>query len=591
MRAEPTRINWLIVLGFWAVISIMYVARTLTTGDAAPLISDTDDAMRLALVQDFLGGQGWFDHTQYRLNVPFGAEIHWSRFVDLPLAGVQLLLTPILGANAVLGAAIIWPLLLLLALLALSAKISVYFTGRDGLLPGLALPVLSAVVLVEFAPGRVDHHNIQIILCPLIAYATVRSWQVPRYAILAGLAAATSLAIGLETLPLIVPAILAYGLGFVLRSETAGQMRGFGVSFGLGTLAHLMLALPPERWLVPACDAISMTFAVAAIGVGAGFVALTLVPKSTMMVRLLTSVLIGGGLVAALVFAFPACLSGPYAGMDPWLAENWLSRIIEAKPVWTSFAGLPAYTIGIILPPLAAVIVLAVILTRSEGVRRAEWATLGVFLIVGLIVTLLQIRGARLLAPLIVPVAAWLIVVARQKYLDRRNWQDALALVGSWLIFAGLAVALVAGWLLPRGGDEVDLTAEAGGNRYQCLMSSAFTDLAALPPERIMAPVDLGAHILLFTDHAVVGAPYHRNQHGVLDTFHFFNQPIDQAREILEERGITLIVTCPWLNEMQGFQDTSDDSLVRRLARDDLPDWLEDVSLPDGVLNVFAVVD
>ena len=86
-------------------------------------------------------------------------------------------------------------------------------------------------------------------------------------------------------------------------------------------------------------------------------------------------------------------------------------------------------------------------------------------------------------------------------------------------------------------------------------MPAAFADLAALPPERIMTPIDLGSHMLAFTHHAVVAAPYHRNQEAVLDAFHFFNEPIDEAREILEARGIGLVVICPAMKEIRGLVD------------------------------------
>ena len=45
---------------------------------------DPDDIMRLLEVRDWVGGQSWFDVTQYRLNPPAGAPMHWSRLVDVP---------------------------------------------------------------------------------------------------------------------------------------------------------------------------------------------------------------------------------------------------------------------------------------------------------------------------------------------------------------------------------------------------------------------------------------------------------------------------------------------------------------------------
>ncbi len=76
---------WLLVLLGWVAVSIFFTVRIGFAGAGDPLIADTDDAMRLVVVHDFLAGQNWYDNVQYRLNTPFGAEIHWSRLVDLPI--------------------------------------------------------------------------------------------------------------------------------------------------------------------------------------------------------------------------------------------------------------------------------------------------------------------------------------------------------------------------------------------------------------------------------------------------------------------------------------------------------------------------
>src|SRR5882762_3552875 len=60
-------------------------------------LGDTDDNMRMMQVRGLLHGQGWFDLRQHRLA---GSNIHWSRLVDLPIAGLILLLRPLIGGAA-----------------------------------------------------------------------------------------------------------------------------------------------------------------------------------------------------------------------------------------------------------------------------------------------------------------------------------------------------------------------------------------------------------------------------------------------------------------------------------------------------------
>src|SRR3954469_181192 len=79
-------------------------------------LPDNDDAMRLVEVRDFLAGQGWFDTVQHRYLPPTGASMHWSRFVDAPIAFLIAAFSPLFGARLAEGiVAALWPSLLFLA--------------------------------------------------------------------------------------------------------------------------------------------------------------------------------------------------------------------------------------------------------------------------------------------------------------------------------------------------------------------------------------------------------------------------------------------------------------------------------------------
>src|SRR3954451_12996726 len=76
-------------------------------------LPDNDDAMRLVEVRDLLAGQGWFDTIQHRYLPPAGASMHWSRFIDAPIAALVAAFTPILGRTLAEGlVAATWPPLL-----------------------------------------------------------------------------------------------------------------------------------------------------------------------------------------------------------------------------------------------------------------------------------------------------------------------------------------------------------------------------------------------------------------------------------------------------------------------------------------------
>ena len=54
--------------------------------------------MRLAQVKAWIDGQAWFDLRQHKLYPPDGFNIHWTRIVDLPIAALMLIFTPIVGS-------------------------------------------------------------------------------------------------------------------------------------------------------------------------------------------------------------------------------------------------------------------------------------------------------------------------------------------------------------------------------------------------------------------------------------------------------------------------------------------------------------
>lgn len=586
--AVPDR--WLL-LAVFVVAAVLVLVRGAIGSSAGPLFADTDDAMRIVVVRDFLHGQNWYDLVQHRLNTPYGAEVHWSRLVDVPIAALILGFTPFLGAaNATIIAGYLWPLLLLAVLLWLSGVLARRLVGPEAVLPALVLPLLSPAITAEFAAGRVDHHNVIIILTLAIAWTTIEALARPRFAIAAGILCATALAIATESIPSVAAAILVFGLIWVFTPQRGGRVRAFGLAFALAALGHLALARPPDRWLEGACDMLSATYVLGAVIVGVAFLVVTTLPASRQVwlrFALLTGLGVAG--LIGLLSLYPECLKGPYGALDTWLVEHWINQIAEAKPLYRSVLDLPAYSIGATLPILLGLIVIVVRLIRVPH-ERGEWLALLAFLGLTAVVMLSQIRGARLAIMPAIPAAAWLIVAARQRYLTSPRLRQALGMAAAWSIFAGALIAMLVTGMLVLVQGHSPATAQTQADRAACLVPSAFADLAALPPERIMTPVDLGSHMLLQTPHAVVSAPYHRDAQGVRDTFDFFSLPIDQARSILVRRGIGLVVTCPAMIEMAGLPDRAPDSFSALVERNALPAWLADVTPGDGPLRIYAVL-
>ncbi|WEK05604.1 MAG: hypothetical protein P0Y65_04935 [Candidatus Devosia phytovorans] len=554
------------------------------------LFGDNDDAMRMVVVRDFLNGQNWFDHAQYRMNTPFGGDMHWSRMIDLPIAALVLLARPFAGAGAEVVAGFAWPIILLGVFIWFNGLLAQRLVGPAGMLPAMLITAFSVVTYSEFDFGRIDHHSVQIILTQLAVLFSIHALSRPRMAGWAGLAVATSLAIGTETLPVVVAAILVYGLQFVIAPRFNMGVRWFGLSFGLGSVGHLLLAAPPSLWLVPACDALSVVYASAALASGLGLAALTLLSLRGWHLRLIGSALAGGVVLALVVWLFPACLDGPYAIVDPWLVEHWLAGIGEAMPLPEVLMQQPVYVLGASMPAFIALACVLHAVWRSEGDRRVAWLVLLAFLAIIIAVAFVQVRSMRITVALISPACAYCVVMARRRYLEKASLLRIGGLVASWLGFAGILWSVMVHLLVSAmPAQAVQDLPELQADAATCLAPGAYDGLKGMGTGGVMAPMDMGAYILLYTGHDIVAAPYHRNNAALLDTYAFFNGPIAAARDILTQRGITLVATCDGLPEMAGLPDAADDSFVRLAQQNALPDWLKPVSAQGQPITIYAV--
>ena len=94
-----------------------------------------------------------------------------------------------------------------------------------------------------------------------------------------------------------------------------------------------------------------MVYVSAALGTGIVFIVLSVVPvPRAPLPRLMIGTGAGAILAAGMALAFPECLRGPYGQLDPWLTENWIDKINEALPLWTSVLQDPVYPLAVAVP-------------------------------------------------------------------------------------------------------------------------------------------------------------------------------------------------------------------------------------------------
>jgi hypothetical protein len=352
IKADALQRHWRpLVLLFWLATAI-YMIWGNRAGIQSFALGDTDDNLRIMQVRAWLlGGQDWYDLRQYRLSPPEGLNIHWSRIVDLPIAGLYLLLTPFMGGAAAerwaVGLAPLLPLAILMLALA-GALRRLLSPWAYWLAPALMLFAGSA--LFQFSPLRIDHHGWQLAMLAL-GVLGIADPQKARGGLTLGIASGVSLAIGLENAALPRPRRRRDGtvLGAQPRRGAAarrlrGELRG-----------HRRARLPAvrvERQLAAHVRRLVAGVAVGGAARGRRRGGAGLAQSGSLWLRL-GAAAVGGALVAGMyAYSWPHCL-GRLENVPEELDRFWLSNVREAMPIWrhdtataVAIATLPA--IGLI---------------------------------------------------------------------------------------------------------------------------------------------------------------------------------------------------------------------------------------------------
>ena len=548
--------------------------------------ANTDDAMRLVEVRDWLAGQAWFDLHQYRLDPPGGVQMHWTRVVDVPLAlliRAFSLLMPVEQAERLTR--IVYPLALHAGLFAAVAGLARKLAGPSMMLPAVMIAALSGAVLVQFQPGRIHHHSAQILLVVLILWATVGAIEARRFwpAAAAAALAALSLSINIENLTYILVEVAAFAVAFVALGERfRGALFGFAVSLALGSLAMFVATVGPSRYFVGACDAFS-TAHLFAIFLGAaifcGLAALS--SRLTGAPARLAACAVGGALVlGAMALVYPACLHDPQAAVDPLLRKLWLDNVEEARPLLGVAA---AHPVKFVTLALAAVLGFAAALAaawREQGAARVSWLVVGAFAAIGLATSLWQVRALSSASAVALFGGAWIVARAVDWAARRPSALAMLAPFALGLPFCSLFWAIVT---------PAQAQSNAVEGRIVCRAPAAVGALAALPKSALMAPIDMGSDILADTGHSVLAGPYHRNNHGNRELVDAMMAEPGAAREIARDSGAGYLVFCPAMPELAIYADASANSLAAALLAGRPPDWLTPEPIAGSPYRIFKI--
>jgi len=568
----------------WLLVVLQLVAQN--WHDTAQTLLDTDDAMRLVQMRDWLAGHGWYDTNFARVQPPTGYESHWSRLIDVGLAGTLWVFGLFFdGALAERLMRTTWPMLWLLPAMAGTAAIAWRIAGREAALIALLLALVGLPAFHQFRPGRIDHHNVQIALSVLVVAATVWSDRVRWAGYAAGALTGLALAIGLECLPYLLVCAAAFALRYIVTRDGARAAADYGLALAAASIVAFLLIVPPPHWGRGVCDAIAVNWLTLVLTGGLGLWLGGTLFGSRLPVRLAWGGATALAAAALFVWIEPRCLKGPYAMMDPQVWAIWLTHVREMQPLIPLMGKSPLTAIAIVTFPAAALLA-ALVLIRDRDLRRDfGYLAATAALVSAFITTLAAIKAYSyatwLGMPLVAAFALHLFAALKLHALVPRF------AVGMLLTPAALSIGAIS---IANAAGLDDRESFNRPEREACLKTTNYAPLASLPKGLIAADIDFGPFLLALTPHSVLAAPYHRLSSGIVAAHEVFAAPPDDARRMLATLGVTYVVTCgprpP--NDLAGPRLRA--SLWGRLQAKEIPDWLEPVAgTASGPLVVYRV--
>ncbi|WP_442581859.1 hypothetical protein ACSBOB_07735 [Mesorhizobium sp. ASY16-5R] len=549
---------------------------------------DVDDLLKAHEVRFLLESGNIFDRTLPGILQPEVFVSHWPWIVDLPYAAVAFILRPVVGLDAALSAAFFCvPLMLLAGILFFMRKVIATFDFASPTLVLVVSTIVALRALGEFEPGRIDYHNLQMLLLVAILFLTIQSGR--RAAFASGVLTALALAAGVELALFLVLVLAIRAFDFVLGNDDAKvQTQAFGLSLA-GTAVILFFAITaPDNYARPLCDRYSSPLAAALVMAGASFAILpTLIRKAGVVPRLLSFAACGLASAAVLALLFPGCLAGPYAGLSDYLRIHWLDRIYQEGSLFDHRDFVVSEQLFYFTIQLVGALGAVVAAVVARGRDRA-WLVLALFSAVAVAHTVLYFRYLRFMPLFAGPGLAYVLHSVLPANLAR-------GFAGRVDVPKMRVLPLLPGLLLPLGllgyhlaTTPQEITLEGVDVADNCMLED-LEPYAWPAGGRILAPPLIGIRLISNPGATVVAIPFHTGTTGIERSLRFFDPATADPSAVAASAEATLVATCAWRGKPLRKAE-QEFPLAAGLIQGKPPAWLAECPLPaDATLRVYRL--
>jgi hypothetical protein len=535
---SPTAVCF-VLLSFYMILLIW---------SGSPLNGDADDLIKLHELRTFIATGNVFDRTLPGVLQPEAYVSHWPWLVDLPYALVAWPLIPALGFETALSVAcFVVPLLLLAPALYCYGRLVTAVGFNDTIVPLFVAVIYAAASLFEFAPHRIDYHNLQIVL--FFAALVLALSQHRLAAVANGLVVSLALAISFEFAIFHALVIGVYAFDFVFAaSGGAARLRNFGAGLMAGALLLFAAIVPPSAYAVGQCDTYSAPYVLALVLAGAVFVGISVANdrRDGWLIRTLMLCGFAAASVIVVLTLYPQCAGGPYGEMSARLREVTLGDIPQEK----SLLQRPDFILSDSLLGMTLLFVGALALAALCLIERRPQRPLVIVALASVLAFVQAIAyfrylrylpffsgiGLVFIAAALLPPSARGILTARHS-LGRWPWRAFLLAAPGLGVTAALVLFCIVDKPAPMPPSAFGLTSFCG--------PASATVLTWPENSIVLSPPLLGAGLVAQFPHpGVVAIPNHHAARGMDRVDRFLDPGTGDPRRALDESHATHVVVC-----------------------------------------------
>ncbi|PHQ70546.1 MAG: hypothetical protein COB93_05290 [Sneathiella sp.] len=577
----------------WLVCFVMLPLQI--SGKSEYLDPEGPDAfMRLERVNILVETGNWHDNHIQRAGAAGGADLHWTRPMDILILAVAAPLLPFMETrDAIELAGVVFPALMSLALVFLCLWAVVPLMQQKNLLLVVIMLAVQPVIQDYVGVGRVDHHALLAVLTAAVLGCLIRLSRTGKsgnYALCAGAISGFGLWVSLEFLTIYVPVTIGLGACWLVWGQKWRKAnRDFAIATLVVSVIAIVIEVPTQDWFIAWYDRISVAqaFLVLCPAIFWGAIASLCERRPTLGLRLGMAGFYGAVCLFLISQILPNLFIGPLAEADPRIGAIWYDNVSEMAPLF----GKWRQVILNCLLAFAAIIYSGFVLF---GQLHPERRQMSLWLIIVLIfagaLALAHIRAGLYLSVVAViaagPLLEDLLIWANRHF---KGWRKGATgfLVRAGVILGPFLLAFAVGSI----ANGLKTSEAVAANTKEAPKCNVKKMAEALSAERFSGQkkllrfvnnIDVGPEFIYRTRHHFLAVPYHRNGDSIYDTFDLLTATdYERSRALLDKYEINYILLC--FNASEGIYYKKPDnisSLYSRLQAGELPDGITAVPAP-----------